>query len=178
MADDQKTNNGSPSTDAQGAGVDPEHAQPSSMDRTRATGAAPNRRHWFAQNSKSVIFLIIVLAFVGGYLALTIPVSVFPSTDFPRIVIAIDNGVMPIDQINLLLSDGVEIRPGRIRREQIQIANGLGNLKPARDKDDDLRVGLNKACPIEPVRMFARLREEAAASCDLDEFGHPIPACH
>src|SRR2546430_4644998 len=86
--------------------------------------------------------------------------------------------VMPIDQINLLLSDGAKIRPRRILCEQTQITDGLCDLKPARDKDDDLRVGLNKACPIEPIRMFARLREEAAASCDLDEFGHPIPACH
>jgi len=35
---------------------------------------------------------------VGGYLAFAIPVSVFPNTDFPRIVIGVDNGVMPIDQ--------------------------------------------------------------------------------
>ncbi len=93
MADDQKTNNGSPSTDA----------NPQRENRT-----TPTRRQWFAQNSKSVIFLIIVLAFVGGYLALTIPVSVFPSTDFPRIVIAIDSGVMPIDQMMVTVTRPVE----------------------------------------------------------------------
>ena len=66
------------------------------------------KRPWFAQNSKSVIFVIIVVALVGAYLSLTIPVSVFPSTDFPRIVIGIDNGVMPIDQMMVTITRPVE----------------------------------------------------------------------
>jgi len=36
---------------------------------------------------------------VGIYLALTIPVAVFPGYRFPRIVIGVDNGVFPIDQM-------------------------------------------------------------------------------
>ncbi len=66
------------------------------------------RRNWFADNSKSVIFVIIVVALVGAYEAFTIPVSVFPSTDFPRIVIGIDNGVMPIDQMMVTITRPVE----------------------------------------------------------------------
>jgi multidrug efflux pump subunit AcrB len=68
----------------------------------------PQRRPWFAQNSKSVIFLLVVIALVGAYQALTIPVAVFPSTDFPRIVIGIDNGVMPIDQMMVTVTRPVE----------------------------------------------------------------------
>src|SRR6266478_5272849 len=66
------------------------------------------RSHWFARNSRSIIFLIIVVALVGGYQAFNIPVSVFPSTDFPRIVIGIDNGVMPIDQMMVTITRPVE----------------------------------------------------------------------
>ena len=65
-------------------------------------------RQWFAHNSKSIIFVIIVLALVGAYQAVTIPVAVFPSTDFPRIVIGIDNGVMPIDQMMVTVTRPVE----------------------------------------------------------------------
>src|SRR6266481_408715 len=65
-------------------------------------------RQWFSHNSKSVIFVIIVVALVGAYLAFTVPVSVFPSTDFPRIVIGIDNGVMPIDQMMVTITRPVE----------------------------------------------------------------------
>jgi CzcA family heavy metal efflux pump len=74
----------------------------------RTEVAAPRASQWFAHNSKSVIFVIVVVAVVGAHQALTIPVSVFPSTDFPRIVIGIDNGVMPIDQMMVTITRPVE----------------------------------------------------------------------
>src|SRR5215813_1476440 len=64
--------------------------------------------YWFSRNAKSLIFLIVVVTFVGGYLAFTIPVAVFPSTNFPRIVIGIENGVMPIDQMMVTITRPVE----------------------------------------------------------------------
>ena len=81
--------------------------EPKVTNHTDAKGIAP-RRHWLAQNSTTVIFLIIVIALVGGYQALNIPIAVFPSTDFPRIVIGIDNGVMPIDQMMVTITRPVE----------------------------------------------------------------------
>jgi len=63
---------------------------------------------WFHRLSNPILFLIISLALVGGYLAFTIPVSVFPSTDFPRIVVGVDNGVMPIDQMLVTITRPVE----------------------------------------------------------------------
>jgi CzcA family heavy metal efflux pump len=64
--------------------------------------------YWFSAHSKPVIFVIITLAAVGIYLAFTIPVSVFPSTNFPRILIAVDNGVMPIDQMMVTITRPLE----------------------------------------------------------------------
>jgi CzcA family heavy metal efflux pump len=63
---------------------------------------------WFQRLSRPILFLIVTLALVGAYLAFTIPVSVFPNTDFPRIVIGIDNGVMPIDQMLVTITRPVE----------------------------------------------------------------------
>ena len=63
---------------------------------------------WFVRHSKSIIFLICTLAAVGAYLAFTIPIAVFPQTNFPRIVIGIDNGVMPIDQMMVTITRPVE----------------------------------------------------------------------
>ena len=54
------------------------------------------------------IFFTIALALVGAYLAFSIPVSVFPSTDFPRIVIGVDNGVAPIDQMLVTITKPIE----------------------------------------------------------------------
>ena len=64
--------------------------------------------YWLSRHSKSLLFFIIVLASVGTYLAFTIPVAVFPETDFPRIVIGIDNGVMPIEQMQVTVTRPVE----------------------------------------------------------------------
>ena len=63
---------------------------------------------WFQRLSRPILFLIVTLMLVGAYLAFTIPVAVFPNTDFPRIVIGIDNGVMPIDQMLVVITRPVE----------------------------------------------------------------------
>ena len=44
----------------------------------------------------------------GIYLAFTIPISVFPTTDFPRVLIGVDNGVMPIDQMMVTVTRPIE----------------------------------------------------------------------
>ena len=69
---------------------------------------SPENSYWVTRHSRSVIFLILTLALLGGYLAFTIPVSVFPSTNFPRILIAVDNGVMPIDQMMVTITRPIE----------------------------------------------------------------------
>src|SRR5215472_17535564 len=68
----------------------------------------PRSEYWFTRFSKPLIFLIIALAVMGIYVAFTIPVAVFPEVDFPRIVIGIDNGVMPIDQMMVTITRPVE----------------------------------------------------------------------
>jgi CzcA family heavy metal efflux pump len=70
--------------------------------------AAPEERHWTARHGKPIIFVILTLIAVGIYLAFSIPVAVFPSTDFPRVVIAVDNGVMPIDQMLVTVTRPIE----------------------------------------------------------------------
>src|SRR3977135_1382390 len=67
-----------------------------------------SRPPWFYRLSRPVLFLTISLALVGGYLALSIPISVFPNTDFPRIVVGVDNGVMPIDQMLVTITRPIE----------------------------------------------------------------------
>ncbi len=65
-------------------------------------------RYWFARHSKSIIFLIIMLAIVGVYEALSLPIAVFPATNFPRIIIGVDNGVMPINQMEVTITRPLE----------------------------------------------------------------------
>src|SRR5207245_9393092 len=73
---------------------------------------------WFHRFSRPILFLIVSLALVGAYLGLTIPVAVFPNTDFPRIVIGVDNGVMPIDQMLVTITRTVEAAVNSVRGVQ------------------------------------------------------------
>ncbi len=81
----------------------------------------PQPDHWTAKLAKPVIFVILTLVGVGVYLSLTIPVSVFPATDFPRIVVGVDNGVAPIEQMFVTVTRPIE--------EAINTVQGLENVK-------------------------------------------------
>src|ERR1700753_2009620 len=76
-------------------------------DRTSAA-APPPAEHWSARYSRPVIFVILTFIAVGVYLAFSIPVAVFPATDFPRIVVGIHNGVAPIDQMQVTGTQPIE----------------------------------------------------------------------
>src|SRR6266850_2138051 len=78
------------------------------MKRHEEGTANKESSFWFSRHSKPVIFLILTLALLGAYLAFTIPVAVFPATNFPRILIAVDNGVMPIDQMRVTVTRPLE----------------------------------------------------------------------
>ncbi len=78
------------------------------------------RGHWTERHGKPVIFVILTLVAVGIYLALNIPVAVFPSTNFPRVVVGVDNGVMPIDQMLVTITRPIE--------EALNTVQGLDHL--------------------------------------------------
>jgi CzcA family heavy metal efflux pump len=65
-------------------------------------------RHWSARYSKPIIFVILTCVAVGIYMARTIPVAVFPETNFPRVVVGVDNGVAPIDQMLVTVTRPIE----------------------------------------------------------------------
>ncbi len=57
---------------------------------------------------KPILFLGVALCLAGAYSGLTMPSSVFPQTNFPRVVILIDNGVMPADEMMATVTRPVE----------------------------------------------------------------------
>jgi CzcA family heavy metal efflux pump len=65
-------------------------------------------QHWSERFGKSIIFVILIMVAAGAYLALTIPIAVFPETNFPRIVVGVDNGVAPIDQMLVIVTRPIE----------------------------------------------------------------------
>ncbi len=64
---------------------------------------------WFAiRHAKAIILICLVLCLTGIYAAISIPSSVFPQTDFPRVVILVDNGVMPADEMMARITRPIE----------------------------------------------------------------------
>jgi CzcA family heavy metal efflux pump len=66
------------------------------------------QEHWTARFSRPIIFVIVTLIGMGVYLAFNIPIAVFPSTDFPRVALGVDNGVAPIDQMQVTVTRPIE----------------------------------------------------------------------
>ncbi len=56
----------------------------------------------------TIAFISVALCLAGVYSALRMSSSVFPQTNFPRVVILIDNGVMPADQMMATITRPIE----------------------------------------------------------------------
>jgi len=121
---------------------------------------------WFHRFARPVLFLIVSLAVVGGYRALTMPVSVFPSTDFPRIVIGVDNGVMPIDQMLVTITrpieEAVNSVPG-LQTVQSITSRGSAEVDLFFDWNSDMILTLQRVDAV-----VARLQTELPSSAKVE----------
>ncbi|WP_213803766.1 efflux RND transporter permease subunit [Granulicella sp. dw_53] len=63
---------------------------------------------WLLRYRGPIFFFLIVLSLAGVYLAQRVPISVFPETNFPRVVIGVDNGVMPVEQMQVTITKPIE----------------------------------------------------------------------
>src|ERR1017187_6973746 len=70
--------------------------------------AAAEKPFWLARSTRTVFFFAAVFTIAGAYLALQVPISVFPDTNFPRVVIGVDNGVMPVEQMEVTITRPIE----------------------------------------------------------------------
>ena len=63
---------------------------------------------WLARSTRTIFFFAAVLTLAGVYLSFQVPISVFPETNFPRVVIGVDNGVMPVEQMQVTITKPIE----------------------------------------------------------------------
>ncbi len=63
---------------------------------------------WLSRATKPIFFFLLILTMAGIYAAFQVPISVFPDTNFPRIVIGVDNGVMPVEQMQVTITKPIE----------------------------------------------------------------------
>jgi len=121
---------------------------------------------WFERFSSPILFLIVSITLVGAYLALTIPISVFPNTDFPRVVVGVDNGVMPIDQMLVTITrpieEAVNSVPGLLRVQSVT-SRGSAEVNLFFDWNSDMILTLQRVDAV-----VARLQTELPASAKVE----------
>jgi CzcA family heavy metal efflux pump len=64
--------------------------------------------YWLVRFRGPIFFFLIVLSIAGIFAAQKVPISVFPETNFPRVVIGVDNGVMPVEQMQVTVTKPIE----------------------------------------------------------------------
>ena len=77
------------------------------MDAVSSTAVEPTP-FWLAHSTRTIFFFAAILTMAGAYLAFQVPLSVFPDTNFPRVVIGVDNGVMPVEQMEVTITRPIE----------------------------------------------------------------------
>src|ERR671938_1843435 len=61
-----------------------------------------------SEQKRAVLVLVALLCAAGIYAAWQLPIAIFPQTDFPRIVITVDNEVVPAPQTLVSVTRPIE----------------------------------------------------------------------
>jgi len=70
--------------------------------------SSPRLGSFAIRHRLAIVFVSGALCLAGIYSALTMSSSVFPKTNFPRVVILVDNGVMPADEMMATITRPIE----------------------------------------------------------------------
>lgn len=64
--------------------------------------------HWAAAHRRSILFFVALLALGGIAAGLKLPVALFPHVDFPRVVVSLEAGDQPADQMVIAITRPLE----------------------------------------------------------------------
>src|SRR5205085_8425077 len=84
-------------------------------------GQAMSLARVISNQSRAVVVFVALLCAAGIYAAFQLPIAIFPQTDFPRIVIIVDNGVVPAPQMLVSVTRPIE-----------EAMNGIPNIQRIR----------------------------------------------
>ncbi|MGD8380218.1 MAG: efflux RND transporter permease subunit [Gammaproteobacteria bacterium] len=100
-----------------------------------------NPARWLQTHRRSLLFLLAVLAIGGAVSAFQLPVSLFPHVQFPRVVVSLDAGDRPADQMELQVTRPMEMAlrsiPG-VRSVRSNTSRGSADISVNFDWGDDM----------------------------------------
>jgi CzcA family heavy metal efflux pump len=100
---------------------------------------------WAHRHSRSILFLLTVLAIAGAVSSFTLPVSLFPQVSFPRIRISLDAGDRPAErmtvEVTIPVEEAVRAIPG-VRRVRSTTSRGSAEISISFDWGEDMTSAL------------------------------------
>ena len=69
---------------------------------------ASSTTFWLVRWHRTIFFAALIVTTIGIYAFYKTPIAVFPETNFPRVVIGVDNGVMPVEQMQVTITKPIE----------------------------------------------------------------------
>ncbi|MBI1738486.1 MAG: efflux RND transporter permease subunit, partial [Acidobacteria bacterium] len=72
-------------------------------------------------HGRALVIVVLSFALAGIIFAFRLPIAIFPQTDFPRVVILVDNGIAPVDVQMLTVTRPIE--------EAIRIVPGITDVR-------------------------------------------------
>ncbi len=76
---------------------------------------------WMQTHRRSILFFLLMLTVAGLFAAFRLPVALFPNVDFPRVVVTLDAGDRPAEQM--------EIQVTMLAEEAIRRVPGVRNVR-------------------------------------------------
>src|SRR5947209_5227167 len=103
-------------------------------------------RHW-----KAIFFIALGLCLGGVYSASSMPSSVFPQTNFPRVTIMVDNGEMPVREMMATITKPIE--------EAMKDVPGVVNIRSTTGRGSSVvNVFFNWRVDMEQSELHVRTR--------------------
>ncbi len=72
--------------------------------------------HFVQAHARAVGIIVLSFALAGAVSLFRLPIAIFPQTDFPRIVVLVDNGITPVDiqmlRVTRPIEEAIRIVPG------------------------------------------------------------------
>ncbi len=81
----------------------------------------PRLGQFVEAHGRALLLVVLSFAVAGSIFAFRLPVAIFPQTDFPRVVILVDNGIAPVNIQALTVTRPIE--------EAIRIVPGITNVR-------------------------------------------------